>query len=280
MYIVKINKNMVSISYNSPIPFNSSGGIRDKVKSFSRQSRSRLLKFIMGHEKPDYMLTLTFPDWININCVKFKDFKRKFEKFLIRNQIDYIYKIEFTKKQIPHIHYLIYHPAGPDYIDKNKIKLFILSLFVKNFELNNFQVNKIMKFQLDDRIFTKVDNMDVAMYYSFYVSKSKKKEYQNIVPESYSIRFWGYSSGIKLYKITSEIFIENDDNKELRKIIENIKDDIGYKDEVRDYIQTVNIFNLKNDKEKLYYKIVNLLFEMSNIQNYKKYFEKNIENYA
>lgn len=264
MYIILYNKNYVTISYkykNIRVPKEHSRG---SIKEFSRKSRSRLMRFITSTENYEYIYTLTFPDWVKIDNDKMHKVKRALEKKFQSLNIDYIYKLEFTKKKVPHIHYILYNSKNKHQIIKN----YVINKIIKYFNIDDEKkIDKIKRFQSDDRVFQKIRNLDMVLYYCFYFSKSK--EYQNDIPEGYKIRFWGYSKGVKKYLINSEIMIfdDNDTINSIDEQVELIKASIGIND--KEYIKTITIYNFSFSNE--YEKTLRMLSNITKIRNFEKF---------
>lgn len=252
--LIKVNENKIDILNNFISVPVGKGGVRSKIVEFSKKSRFRLYSFISDLELPKLMFTLTFPFSNNLDVneynIKIKELKRLFDKFLQRNDIQYVYKTEFTRNNVLHYHYLLYFNCNSEIV-KLRIWKYLISRIIKIYPE---KVNEIKKFQLDRRVFTDIKDKKVYSYFCYYLGVHKK-DYQNKNVTEISVRFWGYSKNIYNFKLLNYCFTSDDDDVyNIYKLIVNntfgflVPKVVIYKQFNKDIYNTILLELYKNTK--------------------------------
>ena len=168
-------------------------GKRGEITEFSARSRKRLFeKMIELDIRGDgAFLTLTFPDWLERDKTKYKkcfDAMRK----AIEKKGSAVWKLEFTRKGVPHYHVLIDCDVPRKGIKlerqvwRDRWTKIVTRTFAAGTELERRRINFI-------RIsFDRVRNRAAfANYFCYYFSTHK--HYQNIIPDWFrgGSRLWG-----------------------------------------------------------------------------------------
>ena len=139
---------------------------------------------------------------------------KNFVKKLIRMGFDYVYKLEYTAKEIPHLHILLYQNKRKiDFSSSEKRKkiydyfsrvwtktvfdcLYYVHYIDTNLDLKQIDIDMQNASCRLEPIKTTITQ--ATHYFSFYTSKNK--DYQNSAPQKYwGIRFWG--RGNENYKL-------------------------------------------------------------------------------
>lgn len=192
---------------------------RSIIKQWTSKSRKRLLEKLLMidlNKQNIYVSLLTY-------STEFKPFltpkllrlhKHKFFVYLNRlyKDMGIVWKLEFTRAGMPHLHLLLTNPSPVNliYLRWNIARIWNHILY-KDFH----DVISHKYFKLVFRFHNKPDNTQVMKsqgiihYYSSYMTKYKNKEYQNNLPDylisdDESFRFWGISSGKNILTYETE----------------------------------------------------------------------------
>lgn len=164
-------------------------GSRGEIKEFSSRSRKRLFEKMLELDivRDGAFLTLTFPDWLEKEKEKYK---RCFE--VMRKHIEKkgsaVWKLEFTRNEVPHYHVLIdcdFKREDRDVI-RNRWTKIVVRNFACSHELKRRDIGFIRTSY--DRVRNKAA---FAFYFSYYFAGNK--EYQNNLPDWFrgGSRLWG-----------------------------------------------------------------------------------------
>ena len=175
--------------------------IRGKIKTFSKNSRKRLLKTVLAvdlnklksSEYNLYFVTLTyqsdfFRDVKNMRKVK-EDLnrfnlyiRRKFSKIIPF----YIWRLEFTKKGVPHFHLLL-----PSCYDFKTLKRIISKLWVDcitaNVDYDANIIKRMYKAATNIKLVKLKDTKKLIVYLNKYMAKIDN----TLVNSDFIGRFWG-----------------------------------------------------------------------------------------
>lgn len=176
----------------------------------------------------DVTLSTTFESYIDKE--KWRSIVKSFFKYLIKQGFDYVYKLEFTEKEIPHLHIIIYsakdvhHSASFNRIEISRHYSQIWSdcCFDRSglcvFLGADDDLLRTYKHMSVTSAFFKVpkDIKKTVYYLAYYFTKNK--EYQNIIPNKYlGLKMWGY--GRENYGKIKETPIEIDITREMFDLI-------------------------------------------------------------
>lgn len=234
--------NRVIKMNSSPPP--SEVPIRDVITSFSDSARRRYWiycnRLMFDKYKLNYyFVTLTFQDTLadKMTLEQFKKISKILFKRIIRAGFDYVYKLEFTKKEVPHYHLLVYgkHKVNWNNETERLIKnsyysnlwtTIVINNIFTDFDLFSYTeyseiIQNMRKYSVDVNI-PKKDFASAIAYYSFYTTKNK--DYQNLHPKKYiGLKFWGYGRENYGKKILGEVEDIPISNEQYTRLFQSVK---------------------------------------------------------
>lgn len=243
---VKLENSNPNKQSNKFVP----SGMRKKITGFSKDARRNLLWRLQTLDYSrlkstfwrGYFVTLTYQSDFYFSTKDLNKVKNDLKRFFMK--LDYLFgklgvewfsfwKMEFTKKGVPHFHIILFTDFHKDINQKSLIEI-IPNIWVDTIT-NRVSVSSEIK-QRMYRVSTNVRTVELNKYeiIQIYISKEIGKDYQVNV-EGYSGRFWGIEKR-KNYK-----FFAKEDSKcisdsvfyKLRRVFKTILKKKGYNSKLR-----------------------------------------------
>ena len=181
---------------------NKKNNVRDKIKNFSKNSRKRLLKAALAvnldkltsNKYNLYFVTLTYQSDFFRDVKDMKEIKKDLNRFnlYIRRKFSktipfYIWRLEFTKKGVPHFHLLL-----PSCYDFKTLKRIISKLWVDCITANvDYDANVIEKMYKAATNIKSVGLKENAKKLITYLNKYMAKIDNTSVNSDFIGRLWG-----------------------------------------------------------------------------------------
>lgn len=216
---LKMSNSRVDNISNSESLGKRKAGKREKIRGFTDRAKRKLLWRLqtvdydslrkLGYRA--FFITLTYQDKFFYAFKNIKDCKddldtldKRLGSFLKRSEVDYFYfwKLEFTKKGVPHFHLLLFCKSKNRrkfrVTRKNIIGLvnrFWVEVITRNIRVRDNRKLKGLEKIISDMFkaatnvsATPINKQRVLMA---YMSKELAKKHQTEFPEEYTGRFWG-----------------------------------------------------------------------------------------
>ena len=184
---------------------NKKNNVRDKIKNFSKNSRKRLLKAALAvnldkltsNKYNLYFVTLTYQSDFFRDVKDMKEIKKDLNRFnlYIRRKFSktipfYIWRLEFTKKGVPHFHLLL-----PSCYDFKTLKRIISKLWVDcitaNVDYDANIIERMYKAATNIKLVKLESTKRLVTYLSKYMSKIDDTLGNSNFNSDFIGRFWG-----------------------------------------------------------------------------------------
>lgn len=217
--------NVIRIGIKESYPIRKKGKEiikRGSIYQWTEKSRKRLLEKLLLIDLSKqylYVALFTYSTAFKKHLTP-KLIKKHRNKLLIYinrkyKNTGFVWKLEFTKKQMPHLHILITSPS-PINIEsfRDDCARIWFELLYDDFKGvlgdSSGYWQHIYNFANNEKNFQPMKSKGIISYFADYMTKYKNKEYQNQLPvylrtEKDSLRFWGVSKGDNIITYEKEI---------------------------------------------------------------------------